>query len=748
MTSTLLRFGVFELSPQTKELRRRGILLKLAPQPFCLLLYLVERQGQVVTREELQSALWGDTYVELDAGLNRCVRQIRNALNDDSEAPRYLETIPRVGYRFIAPIESIGAPQVQRAESMALTVETMAEAVPKTATELIAESRPISLSVIPVHVTETTSRSWVWRRKWIVAGAAVLLLAGGILLHEKLSKPQISEDLTTTPLTAAAGDHYSPTFSPDGEQVAFSWSGETDDNFDIYVKDVNSPGTPTRLTSSTAIDYSPAWSPSGEWIAFCRGGEPEGHGEIWLMRPLGRYLRKLIKVYSTAVPSHRAISWLPDSNSFITTLRVTQDGKGGIYKVDLANAHTSLLQKSKPGEEFMFPSVSPDGKTLAFIRDSGPGISTVMLLPLDGSGSTAREIAGASTFRHVLNRYPAWTPDGRSLVFSSEIGGRRHLLVAPVYGGNRIRELGELGDQLTGATISSKGALSFVQEQYDTNIWRLDLTQHPAAATQNPTRAVVSTRLDGDPALSPDGLRIAFSSNRSGFSEIWISRVDGAEAKPATDLHSTVTGSPSWSPDGKSIVFDSRFEGAPAVYSCDVDGGRPVKLSQTLPSAVVPRWSADGQWVYFSSLASGRMEVWRVGPSGGTPEQITKTGGFAGHSSPDGKLLYYLSNNEPFAPLWRLNIESGITTQIAPAVLNRGFGVSADGSLVFISASAKATEQAVWKLPRDARSPEHLLRLEQRLAPGASLSPNGDALYYTGVDRAGHELVLVNKFWR
>src|SRR5271166_4232686 len=105
----MFRFGVFELSPKSKELRKNGLLIRLSPQPFQLFSILLERAGELVTRDELRDRLWGDTQtnVEFDAGVNRCIRQIRTVLNDDSETPRYIETVPRQGYRFIAPIEFI-----------------------------------------------------------------------------------------------------------------------------------------------------------------------------------------------------------------------------------------------------------------------------------------------------------------------------------------------------------------------------------------------------------------------------------------------------------------------------------------------------------------------------------------------------------------------------------------------------------------------------------------------------------------
>ncbi len=124
-TYRLLRFGVFELNLDLEEVRKNGTPLKLPPQPFKLLALLASRSGQVVTRDEIQAQLWGsDTFIDFEQGVNKCIKQIRTALSDNADSPLYLETIPRRGYRFLAPVrtKTIPAPlpQVREASSSLL----------------------------------------------------------------------------------------------------------------------------------------------------------------------------------------------------------------------------------------------------------------------------------------------------------------------------------------------------------------------------------------------------------------------------------------------------------------------------------------------------------------------------------------------------------------------------------------------------------------------------------------------------
>src|SRR5260370_42573119 len=105
----VLRFGAFEIHPATSELRRQGDLVKLAPQPLKVLELLARRSGEIVTRAEIREHIWcGDTFVDFEQGLNFCVRQIREALGDSADTPRFIETLPRRGYRFLMPVKVTG----------------------------------------------------------------------------------------------------------------------------------------------------------------------------------------------------------------------------------------------------------------------------------------------------------------------------------------------------------------------------------------------------------------------------------------------------------------------------------------------------------------------------------------------------------------------------------------------------------------------------------------------------------------
>src|SRR5262249_10781534 len=208
-THRLLKFGVFELNLDTQELRKFGTPIKLQPQPFQLLALLAGCAGQVVTRDEIQEQLWGaDTYVDFEHGMNKCVKQIWTALGDDVSKPVYIETVPRQGYRFVAPVvaKTVLAPPSRVRESSSGIPPDLAEmirarmAARKSGAEQLSvmpevaatTSAPVAVptSGVPDEATTTSATATAQQpaehdRRWIIfAGViVVVLLAVGLYVY-------------------------------------------------------------------------------------------------------------------------------------------------------------------------------------------------------------------------------------------------------------------------------------------------------------------------------------------------------------------------------------------------------------------------------------------------------------------------------------------------------------------------------------------------------------------------------------
>ena len=240
-----VRFGPFELDPHSGELHSNGAHVILAEQPLRLLLALLDRPGQLVTRDELRQRLWpDDTFVDFEHGLNAAVKRLRDALHDSADSPRYIETLPRRGYRFVGEIEASPAVGLHREG---------------------ADTRPGATE--PAPATSAAAREAWWRRSTLlqVSGFLVVIAAASwYALRSRPADPPETRARDLIRLTFGQGLQTDVTWSPDGQRIAFA--SDQGGNFDIWVKRLD--GEAIQITSSPADDTQPAWSPTGDEIVF------------------------------------------------------------------------------------------------------------------------------------------------------------------------------------------------------------------------------------------------------------------------------------------------------------------------------------------------------------------------------------------------------------------------------------------------------------------------------------------------
>ncbi len=506
-SASIFQFGVYELSERTGELRKGGTVVHLPRQPARILILLAEHTGEIVTREEIQQKTWTkDVTVDFEVGLNRCIRQIRSALLDDADVPRYIETIPRVGYRFIAPV-TIAGRSAERTRAGVVGV-------------YVAEPAPVAE---PPEKSLPRNRS----RIWALTGMLCLAIAGaaGFFFARSGSstKDKLRPDYAVIPLTTELGFVVSPTFSPDGSQLAFSWNGKKQENFDIYVQVVGSYEA-LRLTDTPEIEFSPSWSPDGRLIAFCRGAE-NGRTSIWTMSPLGGAAKKVTDLSWPAAFDARNVAWSRDSRRLAYADRAQNGGQtNGLFEINLEDGSIRQITSPLGGDTDMEPAYSPDGHSLAFVRDVGRGLSHVYVLPLRDDGTAAEEprLLQWPGFEHVYSGRPVWTLDSRQIIFASNRTSEQQLWIGNADGSSKP-ELLPLTSNLVDSALSSNGRLALVHERYDTDLWRLNLDRLGPGASSALEPVANSTRLELNPKISPDGTKIAFESNLSGFTEIWTS---------------------------------------------------------------------------------------------------------------------------------------------------------------------------------------------------------------------------------
>ena len=332
----------------------------------------------------------------------------------------------------------------------------------------------------------------------------------------------------STPLTSYPGLERQPTFSPDGRQIAFVWNGEAEDNDDIYVKVVGA-GVPLRVTTNPAVEHDPAWSPDGRHIAFLRSSD-EG-ATLFVVPALGGSERKIGVLAATHDGwAAGGPSWSPGGRHLAIADEVSPGGGSSIFVWSTENLEKRRLTAAPKGHWDFAPAVSPDGRTVAFVRQGPEG--GICIVSIDG-GEPRRVASEHDPFLERL----VWTPDGRQLLFSSSGGSRSSVnsLWRVSASGGTPEPIAVGGDSAANPTVSHRGMLAYEQRLQDANIWGIPL-DGTTARSSSPRKVIASTRHEAGPQFSPDGARIAFHSDRSGSLEILVVRPGGPVSHTADVL--------------------------------------------------------------------------------------------------------------------------------------------------------------------------------------------------------------------
>ncbi len=588
------------------------------------------------------------------------------------------------------------------------------------------------------------------RTPWLLAGAAVLVTlavtVGAFLGLFESEKPVAQEPLRAVPFTTYPGEEIDPDFSPDGEQVVFSWDGENQDNPDIYVKRLESD-TPVRLTSHAASDIIPAWSPDGRWIAFQRW--EDGQGSVLLMPSIGGPERKLTDLDSEAEFGSK-MAWLPDSTGLIVP-----DGRPrSIFVVSIETGERRILVAA-PDVGYIRSAVvlSPDGQTLAFNGGESSNRRIQLLdLGADFEPIAAPRMMGSAGLGRTLPL--AWSPDGSSLIVGTVRGMTGELGRLSIADPDRIQPLAFAGPGSEWAAVSARAnRLVFGRYHWD---WNLGVLRKSAAETElwEIGSFPSSTRLESGPQFSPDGKQLVFESDRSGNLGIWISHADGSGAKELWVVEGVASGMPRWSPDGRRVAFDTTAGGNFNIEVISSSGGSPLPVTDDPGKEQIPSWSADGNWVYFSSDRSGRPEIFRISATGGEPEQITEGGGVIPFESPDGRFVYFLERGLNFAgvagssPLWKVPTGGGEKSLVLERVWARNYALSRRG-VYFIEPPPERGGPFAFKfLDSASGNIQTLAVLPLGVNPGHSLtvSPDEQTIVYTYTAASGTDLMLVENF--
>lgn len=686
----LLQFGDFVVNLRARTLHKHGVRLKLHGQPFEILLLLVSHPGDVVTREELQTKLWSEnTFVDFEHGLNTAIKKLRQTLGDSVGEPRFIETVRRIGYRFIAHVDATGEDE----------------------TPAVSAQEP---ALEPARAPRSRMAALV------LASCAMLLIAYRSLVP--LPPPQVSRIVQLT-----HSGHAEPwaRLVTDGVRIYFlEREGSRWSLTQTLVKGGGAQSMPAPFTNTRIMGISPdqtdfllaSFTVRDQemplWIQAVSGGAPHRLGNI----------------------SASDADWLPDG-------KIVYSNGSDFYEVSVDGRNPEKLLSGSGLVSWL--AESPDGQTLRFSARN----PNTLAQRIWTAAPVAHPLAtGGEGFPGCCG---SWTPDGRYFVYSAGSGqnGNSDIWIIQEKGGlfhkRRPQPLRLTNGpvQFGWPVLDKSGKRIFVYGsdlkeefvRYDANSGHFDPILHNVqlidavgfspdgqwiAYSSSTDFAIWRSRMDGSepleltpagiralrPRWSPDGKQVAFGGGRLGeLTRIYVAPSEGVATEPLPFGDYGVE-NPDWSPDGRSLVFDTAPSPGKTGTVVNIFAFATGKVSE-LPGSdglFYPRWSPDGKTIAALTLKQKRLMLYSM-PGRRWKELAHGTLLSTFVWSKDGKYLYVQDLAETGQPVYRIDVSTGIREQVVSCealfrgnVQRCGFsGLAPDGSPLFVLSESSADIYAI-----------------------------------------------------
>ena len=692
-----VRFGAFEVDLRAEELWKSGRKKKLTGQPFAVLAILLERPGEVVSREELQKRLWPDTFVDVDHNLNTAINKIREALDDSSERPRFVETLPRRGYRFIAPVEGV-EPAAQTSNGIPLS--PIAAAAPAVSD---GASPPAVNEAAPLPAVAPKRRNWQRTILWLVAAVAALVLAW--FLRPEMPPPRVTgiEQLTRDGLQKLRfWGSPPPAPQTDGSTVYFV---ETSGFFDKLMQVSTEGGDAVPI--NVPLEFTGISNIAPDRPELLIAGTPHipEENRVWRVpvpagqpRPIGN----LDAVDVAFSPDATVLFFSRGSDIF----RANSDGSEP-RKILTVNGDPYWLR------------VSPDGRLLRFsVLQTYLNTSTLWEARLDGSHRRQLLADWNSTNVCCGN----WTSDGKYFIFQATHEGVANLWTMREKG-DLWRKTSHAPAQLTVGEVNSQAPLP---SKDGTKVFFLGVTRHGELVRYDPKTRSFSPYLSGlsaeAVAFSRDGKKVAYVTFPEGI--LWESGTDGS-GKRQLSFPPMQVGLPQWSPDGTRIAFTGRAHGETfQLYVVSADGGELEQLTSGGSDKLDANWSPDGDSLAFSGnvFAMRSSDAPAIHMINLKTRQITDVPGsaklYSPRWSPDGR--YLLAMTADFSKIVLYNFAQRKWEDLVTITQPSYPAWSHDGKCVYFANPYGDPKQPVYRICLSGRNLEHIVDLSDagRIAEG------------------------------
>lgn len=661
----IYKFGDFRLMPDDRMLVRDGERVPMSPTVFNLLLVLVENAGRLVNKEKLMNEVWADSFVE-EGNLNRTISRLRKILGEKPNQNQFIETVPRVGYRFIAPVEVVEddlekpnktARKIKKNEAakerksrkwligaalLALVIlAPLSVWLTKSRTDTVPASKPPKQT--PARLTDNPTRED--RASFTFDGKIRFLRWQGNQPVAYIMEADGSDQRRDTSIAGLR----TGLWSPDGKKVVFDREG--DESKSIYL--ANADGSNEIKLPFLAGNMN--WSPDSSRIAYQSG---QSNSEIYLYTLATGQTTDL--VVNPAFDSDPSFS--PDGESLLFVS--DRDGNVEIYMQRLDGSNLRRLTNHPAHDEF--PTFSPDGTQIVFNSNREDENFDIYLMNTDGSG--VRRLTNWQSQEEI--RPECWSADGTRIIFVSNQSGKANIYQMEVEPFAPGEVLTDSAKNLLSPVYSPTGKkLLYVSEAEDkTGELRLiDLE------TKQDRLLLKTETTEMFPEFSPDGSQIVLQIRTAGNTEICLINTEGGDIRnltnnPARDIH------PAWSPDGSKIVFSSNRGGnydVFAIYSMNADGSGQHRIYYSNAFSYYPSWSPDGKQVVFANDKedgrTGNFEIFSIEPETVNAEKrltFRRLKDAEPVFSPDGNRIAFASNTDGNMEIYIMNSDGSALLRV------------------------------------------------------------------------------------
>ena len=714
----VIHFGdEVELDLRGFELRRGGRVLKLERLPMDILIFLIERRGELVTRDQIAERIWGKAvYLDTDNSLNGAIRKIRLVLNDNPEEPRFIQTVTGRGYRFIAVVAE---PPRTLAVQQEIPVKDNGNKEFGSLTGRKLEA--------PENGQPSSGRKWRWLGVAALVGTLAAVVIWGVVAGRPRHAP--FESVKTYRVTST-GKVFKAAISPDGRYIAHSLRIAGEESLRVrqakMLNDVEI--VPPQGKRYLGITFSQN-SEMIYYVARTVGDEP---GTLYRIAVMGGPSEKI----NTGLDS--PVTLAPDGKRYAFIRETAHESSLIIAELD-ATKERMLVSRKLP-EVLDYPTWSPDGRVIVFSEYNSTIAST------KGSDAHLLEARVDDGAVRDISKHPwgnikkvAWLQDGRGLILSAREpveAGLLHLwYVTYPEGAERQITEGLTWDVEASVSADSKQIIT-VQQNTVSSIWTTD------ARGENQRLIVPGESGTSGPAWIPGG-GIAFEEELQGQRSIWSVDADGKNRKQLV-LEGNSYDHSAAGRVGK-LAFISDRSGVPAVWSMDADGGDLTMVAaptgEPVPEGTVPQISPDGKWIAFASAGSGHWTgLWRVSSHGGKPVELNDKLWFRPAISPNGTMIAgFYDDHRLSTQTFPTNIaiiasEGGTPLKIfripISVLLSGGLRWSTDGRELFYINREKGGDN-IWAQPMDGSPPHPVTHFQGLSLFSFDWSPDGKQLAFS-----------------